>query len=88
MSTGAMQPPGPKWRVTHQEEEPTIDDNGRSTTVHHVHFRTEHGHDSTVSLPDHVFTAHNVARAIHAKAQEMGAVHTLTSDTETRPPQA
>lgn len=87
MTMTEMHTPGVKWKVFHQEEEPTLDAEGRQTTIHHIHFRTEHGHESSVSLPDHLFTAHNVAREIHAKAREIGQVHELTSETVTKPAQ-
>jgi hypothetical protein len=70
---------GHAWAVTHQEEEPTIDDNGQPTSLHHVTFKTNTGHESTVTIPDTAFNAHTVAQAITAKASEINRVHGLTS---------
>lgn len=67
------------WAVSHQEEEATIDDNGRPTTMHHIHFITNVGHKSTVVIPDEQFTAANVAKAVAAKASELLKVHNLNS---------
>ena len=70
---------GHTWAVTGQEEEPTLDDNARPTSLHHVTFKTNTGHTSTVSIPDAQFTAANVAKAITTKANEINRVHVLTS---------
>lgn len=67
------------WAVTGQEEEPTIGDDGQPTSLHHVHFQTNTGHTSTVTIPDERFTAANVARAVTAKAKQIVAVHGMTS---------
>lgn len=67
------------WAVTGQEEEPTIDEDGQPTSLHHVHFQTNTGHKSTVTVPNEQFTAANVARAITAKAKQIVAVHGMTS---------
>lgn len=67
------------WAVTGQEEEPTIDEDGQATSVHHVHFKTNTGHESTVSIPNAQFNAANVARAITAKAAQIVAVHGMNS---------
>lgn len=80
------QPPPPHtWAVTHQEEEPDIDDNGKPTTIHHVHFRTNTGHESTITLPDSHFNAVNVAQQINHKAGEIVKVHTMTSENAPHP---
>lgn len=71
--------PGHTWAVTGQEEEPTLTDEGQPSTVHHVHFQTNTGHRSHVSIPDETFSARTVAQAIAAKAQEMNMVHGLNS---------
>lgn len=70
---------GHTWAVTHQEEEPTLDDNGQPTSLHHVTFKTNTGHESTVTIPDAAFSAKTVARAIQAKAEQINHVHRLTS---------
>ena len=70
---------GHTWAVTGQTEEPTLDDNARPTSLHHVTFKTNTGHESTVTLPDNQFTAANVAKAITAKANQINRVHVLTS---------
>lgn len=70
------------WAVVGQEEEPTIDQDGQPTSVHHVRFRTNTGHESTVSIPNERFNARNVARAISAKAAEIAKVHTLNSTNQ------
>ena len=67
------------WAVTGQQEEPTIDEDGQPTTVHHVSFQTNTGHKSTVAIPDEQFTAANVAKAVAAKAKQIVTVHGLTS---------
>lgn len=77
MSSAQTQPH--TWAVTGQEEEPTIDSNGDVTTLHHISFKTNTGHESTVTVPDADFTAANVANAITAKAAQIVAVHSLNS---------
>lgn len=70
------------WAVTDQEEEPSYDENGNSTTLHHIHFKTNTGHISHVTLPDSHFSAANVAAAINHKAAEMVRVHQMNSDNQ------
>ena len=70
------------WAVTNQEEEPGYDENGRPVTFHHVHFRTNTGHESHVTLPDTHFSAANVAAEINAKAAEMVRVHHMNSSNQ------
>lgn len=73
-------PPSPHtWAVTRQEEEPSINDNGLPTTLHHVHFKTNVGHESHVTLPDEHFSAENVAAQIHHKVTELLKVHHMNS---------
>lgn len=67
------------WAVTAQEEEPTIDENGRATTTHHVHFKTNTGIASHVSLDDKDFKPGKVAKAIHDKAHHLNTVHSMNS---------
>lgn len=67
------------WAVVHQEEEPTIDQDGQPTSLHHVRFKTNTGHESTVTIPDEQFNARNVAKAVAAKAAEIVKVHALNS---------
>lgn len=73
------------WAVTGQEEEPTIDENGQASTTHHVAFKTNTGHESTVSLPDSQFSAANVAEQINYKAGQITQVHTMTSANAPKP---
>lgn len=75
------QPPATQhtWAVTGQEEEPTIDEDGQATSVHHVSFKTNTGHESSVSIPNAQFNATNVAKAIAAKAAQIVAVHGMNS---------
>lgn len=75
------QPPATQhtWAVTGQQEEPTIGEDGEATSVHHVHFKTNTGHESTVSIPNERFNAVNVAKAITAKAAQIVAVHGMNS---------
>lgn len=70
-----------KWAVTGQEEHPTLDENGKPTTEHHVKFKTASGHESHVTMPDHSYSAQNVAAAIEHKATEIEKVHSLTSES-------
>lgn len=77
MSQPAAQPH--TWAVTGQEEEPTVNSDMEPSTIHHVTFKTNTGHQSSVAIPDEQFTAANVAKAIVAKAREINTVHTLTS---------
>ena len=74
-----QQTTGHTWAVTKQEEEPIIGDNGRPTTLHHVHFLTNTGHESHITLPDSHFSPANVAKAIALKAAHIVNVHTLNS---------
>lgn len=67
------------WAVTGQQEEPTIDEDGQATSVHHVSFKTNTGHESSVSIPNAHFNAANVAKAITAKAAQIVAVHGMNS---------
>lgn len=82
------QPPnvqsGHTWGVTAQEEEPTINDQGKPSSLHTVHFQTNTGHKSSVTLPAEKFNAKNVAKAIHAKAHEITTVHTMNSSNAPR----
>jgi hypothetical protein len=73
-----------KWAVTGQEEEPTIDEKGFPTTLHHVQFKTNTGHDSHVTLSGHEFTPANVAKAIEEKANHIISVHMLNSTNAPR----
>lgn len=73
---------GHTWAVTGQQEEPTLDDNAQPTSLHHVTFKTNTGHTSTVTIPDRAFTASNVAKAVAAKASEINRVHALTSTNQ------
>lgn len=73
------------WAVTGQQEEPYIDENGRPTTIHHVSFKTNTGHESTVSLPDSHFTAANVAQQIQYKAGEIAKVHSMNATNAPAP---
>lgn len=75
----ATQPQQHTWAITSQQEEPVIDDDGRPTSVHHVEFKTNTGHTSRVTIPDHQFNAVSVARAVKAKAKEIVSVHHMTS---------
>lgn len=67
------------WAVTGHQEEPSFDDNGKPTTLHHVSFKTNTGHESSITLPDSHFTARNVAEQIHHKAQEIIRVYQMNS---------
>lgn len=67
------------WAVTGQSEEPTLDENGQPTTMHTVNFKTNTGHESSISLPDSHFTAANVAAQINYKAGQITQVHTMNS---------
>jgi hypothetical protein len=79
--------PGHTWAVTHQEEEPTLDDNGRPTSLHHITFKTNTGHESKVVIPDNAFNARAVAQAITAKANQINRVHMLTSTNQPTEPE-
>lgn len=82
------QPQNPHtWAVTGEEEEPIIGEDGRPTTLHHVQFKTNVGHTSTITLPDSHYTAANVAEQIHYKAGEMLKVHNMNSTNAPRPEQ-
>lgn len=78
MSTPQSQPH--TWAITGQQEEPTIDEEGRPTSVHHVEFKTNTGHTSRVTIPDAQFNAVTVARAVKAKAKQIVDVHHMTSE--------
>lgn len=67
------------WAVTGHEEEPSIDEDGQPTVLHHVSFLTNTGHESSVTLPDKQFSARNVAEQIHFKAGEINKVHNMNS---------
>lgn len=67
------------WAITGQQEEPTIDEDGQATSVHHVSFRTNTGHESSVAIPNEQFNAVNVARAVAAKAAHINTVHSMNS---------
>lgn len=71
--------PGHTWAITGQEEEPTLTDDGQPSTIHHVHFKTNTGHASTVSIPDEQFSAKAVANAVTRKAAEIVKVHGMNS---------
>lgn len=77
MAQAAVQPH--TWAITGQEEEPTLDDDGRPTTLHHVSFLTNTGHESRVTIPDEQFNAVTVGQRVAAKAAEINAVHGLNS---------
>lgn len=78
--------PAHKWAVTGQTEEATLDAEGNPTTLHHVTFMTDTGHESSVTIPDVHYSAENVAAAIHHKATEIRKVHSLHSDITPTPP--
>lgn len=75
---------GHTWGVTAQEEEPTINDQGKPSSLHTVHFQTNTGHKSSITLPTEHFNAKNVAKAINAKAHEIVTVHAMTSTNAPR----
>lgn len=67
------------WAITGQEEEPTLTDEGQPSSLHHVRFKTNTGHESHVTIPDEQFSARNVAQAVATKAAEIVKVHALNS---------
>lgn len=78
-------PPPHTWAVTGHEEEPAHDDNGKPTTLHHVHFKTNTGHESSITLPDSHFSAGNVAAQINHKAGEIVKVAGMNSSNQPKP---
>lgn len=76
---------GHKWAITHQEEEATIDEKGNPSTIHTVHFKTNTGHESSITLPDSHFTPTNVAQQVEHKANHIIAVHQMNSTNAPKP---
>jgi len=71
--------PGHSWAITDQREEPDYDENGKPTTMHHVYFKTNTGHESHVTLPDSHFNPAHVARAVEEKANRIITVARMHS---------
>jgi hypothetical protein len=67
------------WAITDQHEEPDYDENGKPTTMHHIHFKTNTGHESHVTLPDSQFTPAHVAKAVEEKANRIVTVARMHS---------
>ena len=71
---------GMNWTVTGQTETQEMDGQGRFVNGVSVAFRTQHGVDATVFIPNNVYTADYVKRAITDKATVIDQVHFLSGD--------
>lgn len=67
---------GTGWSVTGQQQTQKII-NGNVVDGWVVSFRTQHGHDGTVFVPESQYTRDKVAEAVTGQAATMDAITTL-----------
>ena len=81
VSGGGIGPAPIGWSVLSQNETSQVTPDGRVETGVTVRFQTTQGTVASVFIPDLQYTADNVRAAIAARAEAIGAVGNLTSDT-------
>lgn len=80
-SPGTIPPAPVGWTVLSQNENSQVTPDGRVETGVTVRFQTDAGTVASVFVPDYRYTPENVRAAIAARAEALGAVGAMSSET-------
>lgn len=69
--------PGQGWTITGQTQSDELDGSGKFVSGINVLFRTQHGIDGKVWIPDAMYTPNNVRKEVAARAETMDRVQFL-----------